>query len=235
MSDSRPSENATNLLVVIPARGGSKGLQGKNIKLLNGKPLIAYSIEVARAVAPDRDICVSTDDPGIADTVRNFCGMDVPFIRPPELAADSAGSNGVILHALDYHEMRGKQYGKILLLQPTSPLRTIGQVREALQLYRPDCDMVVSVKQSNAAPALCVEDELGYLRFVVDRHGSGRQDYANYYEYNGAIYVINPKSLRGKGLSGFDRVVKYVMPAECSVDIDTAFDWLVAKSLLRNT
>ena len=136
------------ILVVIPARGGSKGLPGKNIKNLCGKPLIAYSIDVARTITTDENICVSTDDQKIIDVVQNY-GLQVPFVRPRELASDTATTNDVLLHAVKYYENNGKMFNKILLLQPTSPLRTVDQVKEALLLYRNDVDMVVSVTKSH--------------------------------------------------------------------------------------
>ena len=106
-----------NILVVIPARGGSKGLPGKNIKDLCGKPLIGYSIDVARAITSDENICVSTDDQKIIDVVESY-GLHVPFVRPAEFATDKAATNDVLLHAVDFYEKRGKHYDKLLLLQP---------------------------------------------------------------------------------------------------------------------
>lgn len=109
-----------DILVVIPARGGSKGLPGKNIKNLCGKPLIAYSIDVARSITSDDNICVSTDDKKIIDAVENY-GLLVPFVRPTELATDTATTNDVLLHALDFYEKRGKHYSR-LLAHPTNPV-----------------------------------------------------------------------------------------------------------------
>ena len=123
-----------DILVVIPARGGSKGLPGKNIKNLCGKPLIVYSIDVARAITIDDNICVSTDDQNIIDVVEIY-GLHVPFVRPAELASDTASTNDVLLHAIKFYEDKGKKFNKILLLQPTSPLRTVEQVKEAISLY----------------------------------------------------------------------------------------------------
>lgn len=220
------------ILAVIPARGGSKGIPGKNIKLLNGKPLICYSIDVARQIVSDKDICVSSDDRKIIETVKSY-GLDVPFTRPDELATDTATSNDVLLHALQYYKNQGKEYDAILLLQPTSPLRTAAQVKEALDLYSQDVDMVVSVKKSHAAVVLCREDDSGFLVSPLNPGVSLRQQVDEYYEYNGAIYIINVKSLLGKGLSGFTRRRKYVMPAENSIDIDTPWDWNLTEILLN--
>lgn len=222
-----------DVLVVIPARGGSKGLPGKNIKSLCGKPLIAYSIDVARAITSDDNICVSTDDQKIIDVVENY-GLHVPFVRPAELASDTASTNDVLLHAIKYYEDRGKRVDKILLLQPTSPLRTIGQVKEAISLYRADIDMVVSVTKSHAPAVLCNEDETGFVNLVYNKNAGDRQSLPTFYEFNGAIYVINVASLKQKGLGGFDRRVKYVMSKETSIDIDDIYDFRLIESIMSH-
>ena len=108
-------------LYVIPARGGSKGIPHKNIKLLHGKPLIYYSIDIARSLTNDEHICVSTDDEEIIKVVSDY-GLKVPFVRPRELANDTASTNDVLIHALKYYESIGKNYTAIVLLQPTSIL-----------------------------------------------------------------------------------------------------------------
>ena len=123
-------------LYLIPARGGSKGIPHKNIRPLCGLPLIGYSINVAREFADDCDICLSTDDPEIAETARKM-GLDVPFMRPDSLATDKSGSYEVMLHALDFYHNRGVDYDRLVLLQPTSPMRTADDVRRALELYTP--------------------------------------------------------------------------------------------------
>lgn len=221
-----------NVLAVIPARGGSKGIPHKNIKLLDGKPLIAYSIDVARALLPDEQICVSTDDPEIIGVVEDY-GLPVPFVRPAELASDTATTNDVLLHAVRFYENAGKKYDTLLLLQPTSPLRTARQVEEALALYHAGLDMVVSVKRSHAATVLCRENEAEYLELVFNKSARRRQELPEFYEYNGAIYVIGVGSLKEKGLSGFERIKKYVMDERTSVDIDTRTDWLLAEACLN--
>ena len=123
-----------DILVVIPARGGSKGLPGKNIKMLCGKPLIAYSIDVARAFADDKNICVSTDSEEIKQVVEQY-GLKVPFLRPDHLATDTATSDDVLIHAVNYYrEQYGRTFKKLMLLQPTSPLRTKEDVEGAIRL-----------------------------------------------------------------------------------------------------
>src|SRR5690554_892422 len=122
------------ILYVIPARGGSKGIPHKNIKPLNGKPLIYYTIDVARQLTTDENICVTTDDDKFIKVVEDY-GLKVPFKRPEQLATDTATTNDVLLHALSFYENRGECYDIIILLQPTSPLRKSYQVKEALNLY----------------------------------------------------------------------------------------------------
>ena len=222
-----------NILVVIPARGGSKGLPGKNIKDLCGKPLIAYSIDVARAITTDDNICVSTDDVQIKHVVEGY-GLSVPFIRPAELATDTATTNDALLHAIDYYEKKGKVYDIILLLQPTSPLRKVEEVKDAINLYRNDIDMVVSVTKSHAPAVLCNENKNGYIELIYNQKAAGRQLLTTLYEFNGAIYVINVNSLKSKGLGGFNKRIKYEMPKESSIDIDDIYDFYLVESIIRN-
>lgn len=221
-----------DILVVIPARGGSKGLPGKNIKNLCGKPLIAYSIDVARAITSDNNICVSTDDKKIIDAVENY-GLHVPFVRPTELATDTATTNDVLLHAIKFYEDKGKTFNKILLLQPTSPLRTIEQVIEAISLYRDDIDMVVSVTKSHASAVLCNDNSAGFVELVYNKNAGGRQTLPIFYEFNGAIYVVNVVSLKQKGLGGFNKRVKYIMSKETSIDIDDVYDFMLVESIMK--
>ena len=219
------------ILVIIPARGGSKGIPHKNIKPLAGKPLIHYTIDVARQIVTDEDICVSTDDSEIIQCVEEY-GLNVPFVRPEELATDTAGTYEVLLHALSFYEQQGKQYDVVLLLQNTSPFRTANQVKEALALYQSDIDMVVSVKECSANPYYCVfeENQDGYLKICKgDGNITRRQDAPKVYEYNGAIYVINPQSLKQMPLNIFSRRIKYVMDEQSSLDLDTMNDWKMAE------
>ena len=215
-------------LYIIPARGGSKGIPGKNIKPLAGKPLIAYSVEVAQQLAPDCDICVTTDDLEIIATVENM-GLKVPFVRPAELATDHSGTYEVLLHALNHYEQQGISYDRIVLLQPTSPFRTVDDVNNCLKLYTPDIDMVVSVKQASANPYYNAfeTDENGFLHISKgEGNYTRRQDAPPVWEYNGAVYVINTQSLRKMPLNKFPRRRMCEMSAEHSIDLDTPTDWL---------
>lgn len=224
-------------LVIIPARGGSKGIPHKNIKPLNGKPLICYSIDVARRFTSDDNICVTTDDDEIIQVVENY-GLKVPFKRPSALATDTASSNDVLVHALNFYEEQGRSFDVVVLLQPTSPFRKVGFLNEAVALYDPVLDMVVSVKETASNPYYnCFEEDLDGMLAIsktLSKPITRRQDAPKVWEYNGSIYVINPKSLKGKGMSHFNWVKKYVMDDLYSVDLDTLFDWKIAELLLQD-
>ncbi len=222
-------------LVIIPARGGSKGIPHKNIKPLNGKPLIHYTIDVAREIVKDENICVSTDDMEIIKCVENY-GLNVPFVRPAELSTDTAGTYEVLLHALNFYEKQGKKFDNIILLQNTSPFRTVENVKESLSLYSDDIDMVVSVKEASSNPYYnCFEeDNKGFLKISKgDGLFTRRQDAPKAYEYNGAIYVINPDSLKKKPLGKFAKRRKYVMDEIHSVDLDNMIDWKFAEFIIK--
>ena len=227
--------NDKKILCVIPARGGSKGIPYKNIKELNGKPLITYTIDVARQIFNDEDICVTTDDQQVINIVENY-GLRLPFIRPANLATDQAETQDVLKHALDFYEKNSRFYNIILLLQPTSPFRLKHHLEEAINLYTDNCDMVVSVKKSSANPYynLFEEDNLGYLQIIKgDGKFTRRQDAPTVWEYNGSIYVINCESLKKHTIHEFLHKIKYPMPDAYSIDIDTPLDWIVAEELLK--
>lgn len=223
-----------NILYVIPARGGSKGIPGKNIKPLGGKPLIAYSIDVARALADDADICVSTDSQEIADVAESM-GLKVPFLRPDYLATDRSSTYDVLLHAVDFYEKLGRHYDTMVLLQPTSPFRTADDVRRTIAAYTPDVDMVVTVVEAATNPYYnsYETDANGYLRISKgDGKYVRRQDAPKVWEFNGAVYVINIESLKQMPLSQFPRRRMVEMSRESSLDLDTPIDWLVAEAVM---
>lgn len=223
-------------LVVIPARGGSKGIPYKNIKLLGGKPLIQYSIDLAREIANDELICVTTDDQKIIEVCESL-NLHVPFVRPAELSTDAAGSYEVLLHALDFYTKQGKIIDKIILLQPTSPFRTIQQLKDALAMWKEDSELIISVKKTKANPyyLLMEENEEGFLE-ISKKAGNiaQRQSAPDVFEINGAIYIISAKKLlREKTLRAF-KTKKYVMDELSSVDIDEPLDWLFAETIINN-
>lgn len=222
-------------LVIIPARGGSKGVPKKNIKPLGGKPLIYYTIEAAREVFEDADIYVSTDSQEIKEVVEK-AGLKVPFLRPAELATDTANSRDVILHAIDFYEKENKVKPEmIVLLQPTSPFRNGTHIQEAINLWEEGLDMLVSVKETSSNPyyILFEENDQGYLYKSKKGNFTRRQDCPIVWEYNGAIYLFQTSSVERTPLGEFEKVKKYVMDEGTSVDIDTKFDWAIAELLLK--
>lgn len=227
--------NFKNVLVVIPARKGSKGIPQKNKKLLNGKPLISYTIEAAIKVFDKSQICISTDDLDIVKIAESY-GLKVPFVRPAELSTDTAGSQEVLVHAYNFYRGNGFDASIILLLQPTSPLRTSEHILEAAVEYKNDCDMLVSVVESKANPYynLMEENSEGFLCKSKNGNFISRQEMPKVFEINGAIYFINTISLLKQPIYSFSKIKKYVMPFESSIDIDVPSDWMYAEFLLSS-
>lgn len=225
-------------LYIIPARGGSKGIPHKNIKNLCGRPLIAYTIDEAVEAWATLGgyIIVSTDDDAIAAAARD-CGLDVDYKRPAHLAADNTPTRDVIIDAMEWAEHRRLEYDTIILLQPTSPFRTAGDIIAAAMLYDNGTDMVVSVCPADANPYYNLFETApdGTLH-ICKGHGkyTRRQDAPDVYEYNGAIYVINPESLRAMPMGEFPVKKPYLMPRERSIDLDTPEQWELAEILMRN-
>ncbi len=237
-------------IFIIPARGGSKGIPMKNIADLCGRPLIAYSIDAAlgcmdilnsrrqgEKLGSER-IIISTDSPEIAAKAGEE-GIEVPFLRPAELSTDTAGSREVIIHAMDFADSKGIAYDCVVLLQPTSPFRDATHVADALALFKPgETDMVVSVCEASANPYYnCFETdpETGYLHVSKgDGLLTRRQDAPEAWEYNGAVYVINPASIREMPLGAFPRRIPYGMTREDSLDIDTPLDLTVARAVMAS-
>lgn len=222
-------------LFLIPARGGSKGLPRKNILPLAGRPMIDYTLDAAKGAMEEGDeLCVSTDDAEIIQVVESF-GVKVPFVRPSELASDTAGSEEVIQHALDWYEEKGLDFDVVVLLQVTSPLRNAQHVKEALALWSPEIDMVVSVKETDSNPyyVLYEEDENGHLQKSKEGKFTRRQDCPKVYEYNGAIYIINCQSLRQKSMNAFKKFKKKIMDKRSSIDVDDIIDFQLAELMLQ--
>lgn len=225
-------------LYIIPARGGSKGIPRKNIKPLHGRPLIAYTVDVAmKCAARGGYILLSTDSDEIANVGRRL-GLTVDYMRPAALATDSSGSREMMIDAMDWADAHGVEYDCVVLLQPTSPLRNVSDVNGAIELYDDSIDMVVSVCQTDANPYYnCFETDADGFLHVSKGDGllTRRQDAPAAWEYNGAVYVINPVSLRRSPLGGFSRRVPFEMPKERSVDIDSPLDWMLAECIMAQT
>lgn len=219
-------------LFLIPARGGSKGLPGKNILQLKGKPLICHTIDAAKGAMGVNDvICVSTEDAKIKSIVHKY-GVEVYFDRPQELATDNASTLDVISHAVDWFKRETEIFDVIVLLQVTSPLRNAKHIKEALGLWSSEIDMVVSVKKTDSNPyySLFEEDSNGLL--VKSKQGNfhRRQDCPVVYEYNGAIYIFGVGSYPSKAL----KIKKYVMTKTESIDIDDEIDFKLAEYYLND-
>lgn len=221
-------------LVIIPARKGSKGVPFKNKRILGNKSLIEYTIEAATAVFDKKWICVTTNDEDIIEIAGKH-DVRPPFIRPEELATDTASSQDVIMHAVDFYEKQGFDFDTVVLLQATSPFRSAKHLTEALKLYHQGLDMLVSVCESKANPYynLFEENEEGFLEKSKRGNFTRRQDCPQVFEYNGAIYIINKASLKAKKTGEFTKVMKYEMDSLHSHDIDTEYDWMIAEQLLK--
>lgn len=211
-----------SVLAVIPARGGSKGLPGKNIRHAGGRPLLAWTAEAALASKHVDRVVLSSDDEDIMRAARE-CGCEVPFRRPAELASDTAASIDVVLHALD--KIPG--YDVVVLLQPTSPLRTAGDVDDAcarmMAASAPSCVSVCRVEHS---PYWMYRlDAGGTLRPLLEPAPTRRQDLPTVYRLNGALYVARVEWLRTARQFVSAGTVAHVMPVERSLDIDTLEDF----------
>jgi CMP-N,N'-diacetyllegionaminic acid synthase len=217
-------------LFLITARGGSKGIPGKNIKELAGKPLILYSLEYARMFARDCDICISTDSREILKAVEK-AGYSAPFIRPESLSQDNSGSYEVIVHAVEFYRGKGINYDVVVLLQPTSPLRLKKHLDEAIALYNDDLDMVVSVSETRLYHYY---EEKGDFLVPFGNVYQRRHDAPLLYKHNGSIYIINSDSLlKYCSFSQFVKVKKYLMEEKYSLDIDNLDDWEKVEHLLH--
>lgn len=228
----------TETLWLIPARGGSKGIPGKNVKPFCGRPLVCMAVDQALTLAePDDTVFVSTDDDAIAEAAET-CGSVVPFRRPDPLAGDTASTYDVILHALDEFESRGKQFDRVVLLQPTSPLRSLDDIRTAISLWSPDIDMVVSVCEARTNPYYNAFETAPDGTLHISK-GEGkytrRQDAPKVWEYTGAVYVMTVEALRKGPISSFKKITPSPMDADRSVDLDTPLDWIIAESIFRDT
>jgi N-acylneuraminate cytidylyltransferase len=221
-------------LFLIPARAGSKGLPHKNIKLLGNKELISYTIEFAlENKSKDDIICITTDDARIIEIAKSNYGISVPFERPAKLSSDNSSTFDVIIHALNYYKSIGIYFEKILLLQPTSPFRTVNDFISMNEIYeKTSADMVVSVKKSKESPyfTLFEEDKLGKLKKIISNSTYlNRQECPPVYVYNGSMYLVNVSKFLQKRNFNFENIIKYEMPESRSVDIDTKVDWILAE------
>lgn len=223
------------ILALIPARGGSKGLPGKNIKEIAGKPLIVWTIQTALQSNWLDKIIVSTDNETIASVSREV-GAEVPFMRPKHLANDKAKVIDVVLHAIDWFESQGENYDLLLLLQPTSPLRTVQDIENAIQLlFEKQAKAIISVCENEHPPywSNTLPADHSMKNFINFDAIKNRQELPTFYRLNGAIYLSEIDYLKqNKGFWG-SQTYAYVMPKERSVDIDSLLDFKLAELLLN--
>jgi len=222
--------NGKTVLAIIPARGGSKGVPRKNIRELAGKPLIAWSIEAAKKSQYIDRIVVSTDDQEIAEVATQW-GGEVPFLRPSELAQDSTPGIAPVLHMLSNLE---PSYDLVVLLQPTSPLRTVEDIDGtiALMLNR-NAKACVSVVEPDKSPYwMYTIEKNGYLHPALEGDYSRRQELPAVYALNGAVYAADVSWLYDKKTFLDEQTLAYIMPKERSADIDTELDFKITELLL---
>jgi len=222
----------TNTVAIIPARKGSKGVPGKNVKLLGNIPLIAHTIiEAKKVISPDR-IFVSTDSTQIADIAHEY-GVRPSVLRPESLSLDETPMHDVLLHALDFFHtsVPFSHDDPVLLLQPTSPFRTATHIREALDLFDNDCEALVSVRSAKCNPYFDILEvnNGGWLTRSKPSNVTRRQDAPEVFQINGAIYITTSRRLKESPLHKMEKIKKYEMSIENSIDIDNTIDWELAE------
>jgi CMP-N,N'-diacetyllegionaminic acid synthase len=224
------------ILALIPARGGSKRIPGKNLRSLGGRPLIEWSIAAAQGIPEIAALMVTTDDEAIARAARE-AGALVPWLRPAALATDEALSVDVSLHALDWYESENGSVDGLLLLQPTSPLRTKASVTRGIALFRKhERRPVVGVSPARSHPSLCFEVKGDRMRSFLGGEGLGvrSQDLPPAHVVNGAFYLISPATLRDRRSFYGDDAVPLVMDEVDGIDIDTEHDWSMAEDAVKS-
>lgn len=228
-------------LAIIPARGGSKGIPRKNIIDLCGKPLLAYSVEAGIEAlnrgAIDK-LIISTDDIEIAEVAKRY-GAEVPFLRPESLASDKAKSVDLLIHAQQYYEELGIYFDDIILLQPTSPMRTGEDIIKSLEIYDsvPKADSLVSCfKEDYICDLVSYHKENNVAIPINPLHNAGirRQEAEDLYVRNGAVYITNVKYLMKEKKVFGGNMAMYVMSKERSINIDTPYDLKLAAWAMDN-
>lgn len=229
--------NGKSVIAIIPARAGSKGLPGKNIKALCGKPLIAWSIEAGLKSKYIDELVVSTDSNEIADIARKY-GANVPFIRPEYLASDTASSFTVIKHCLDYYSNLNKVFNYVALLEPTSPLREVSDIDDALsQLDNSKYRSIVSVARTESQnPAFLLRLErdnkiTGYLDYEIKI--KRRQEIEDIYYLEGTIYAAETEYLLNKESFYGDQTMGYIVPKYKALEIDDIYDFIMVEAIMK--
>jgi CMP-N,N'-diacetyllegionaminic acid synthase len=223
------------ILALITARGSSKRIPGKNIRPLGGKPLIVWSIDAAKGIPDICDILVSTDDAEIAKVCK-AAGANVPWLRPAELATDTASSVDVALHALDWYEAEKGSVDGLLLLQPTSPFRTRESILRGIHIFHENGQRaVVGFSEVKSHPMRCFYLNGDTMSPFIEGEGVNlrSQDLALAYEINGAFYLIAPNEFReGRSFNKVNMMPLIIIDPKESIDIDTEWDWKIAEAAL---
>ena len=225
------------MLAIIPARGGSKGVPGKNIKILNGKPLIAWTIEAAKQSKYINRIIVSTDDKNIADIAKKY-DAEIPFLRPDELASDTSKAIDNYIYTIErLSETENIVYENFIVLQPTSPLRKADDIDRAIDLFNDrNADSVISFSEASHHPLWAKKINSGLKveeYFNHDVTNKNRQEIPSAFMPNGAIFILKYDLLKEKYSYYSEKTYAYIMPQINSVDIDTSADFEFAEFLLR--
>lgn len=224
-------------IAIITARSGSKGVPDKNIKDLNGKPLLAYSVEAALLSHCFDTVMVSTDSEKYRDIAQKF-GAEVPFLRSAKTSTDEATSFDTVQEVLNEYEKRGQVFESFCLLQPTSPLRTADDIRSAYEIYNNKASFaVVSVCEADHSPLWCghLPESGEFLNFVDMNNIKQRQASEKFYRLNGAIYIVNIERFKTDRFLYHEGSFSYIMPLIRSVDIDTELDFKFAEFLMKET
>lgn len=222
------------ILFVVTARGGSKGVPRKNIKMLGGMPLVAYKIIAAQKCKYEKRILVSTDDEEIAQVSRQY-GAEVPFMRPAELATDSASSADVVLHAMNWvSENSEEKYDYVCLLEPSSPFASCRDFDKALELMQDtDADTLLGMKEADVTTAfihpLDKDGKLSEFYYAIkDLKSIRRQDQAKEYTMNGCMYIAKWDYFMKNKLFHSENSMPYIMSEESSIEIDTMLNYELA-------
>lgn len=223
-------------LAVITARSGSKGLKDKNIKLLKGKPLMAYTIEAALQSGVFDEVYVSTDSEKYAGIAREY-GANVPFMRGTENASDTASSWDTVAEALGQYEKNGKTFDTVCLLQPTSPLRTSEDIQKGYELFEEkNARAVLAVTEVDHSPLWCgtLSENRDLYQFISkETLSTPRQQLPVYYRVNGALYILRTEEVCTKPALYERDCYAYIMPKERSVDIDDELDFRLAEYIMQ--
>lgn len=231
--------NNKRVLAIIPARGGSKGLPGKNIKEFYNKPLIAWSIKHGLDCDYIDTVLVSTDSKEIADIAKEY-GAFVPFLRPNDLSNDSASTIDVLLHAINYLEKSGDVYEYIVLLEATSPLRDVGDISGAIEklLANPESECIVGVTKAEAShPAFLFSVEGSLIKPITGQSPNGlrRQDLIeDYYYLEGSVYVSSVDALKEYKSFYHDKTAPWVVDRYKAIEIDELSDFIMAEALMKS-